>query len=221
MHRSAAAVVFFPLRKRDFCPSLLLVCTCTHTVAYLKPRGPRHPTNISVNPVCACTLCHREPSIHHSHKGDIFWLWDVSLGGISNHDKSRLSTMSCSFAFSFVRAWWLPQWKNQDWAHQMLKPVFICVHGNEATISYCVWIHSYFMGVILLLYSTAFLFIGSACSFCLSWLIWLFGFILFDVWELFLLRNNAVPPPQAVFLLPPFVKQFAVLLICKFATTSC
>lgn len=154
-----------------------------------------------------------DPAIHHTHKGYIFWLSDVSHSGISNHDKSRLSTMSCSFVFSFVLALWLLQWQRRvgklNWAHQMLKPVlFICVHGNEATICFCVWIPAYFMGVSLRSYGTPYLFIGSACSLARhDWFGFWFFFCL--ICELFI---NAPPRCSTSSIKCPFVKQF--LLIC-------
>lgn len=93
-------------KQRWICLSLLIMCTgmCTCNTPTLCGEMWKIP-HLSAR--CVAT----DPAIHHTHKGYIFWLSDVSHSGISNHDKSRLSTMSCSFAFSFVLALWLLQWQ--------------------------------------------------------------------------------------------------------------
>lgn len=90
------------LQKKDarkpkwICLSLLIMCTgmCTCNT-------PKHAWwNVILHLSARCVAT--DPAIHHTHKGYIFWLSDVSHSGVSNHDKSRLSTMSCWFVFSFV-----------------------------------------------------------------------------------------------------------------------
>lgn len=76
-------------------------------------------------------------------KGYMFWLSDGSHSGVSNHDKLLLGTMSCSFAFFIcflvlTAAVAAKNVQHQDIWLGMLQPVFICVHGNEASLWRCI-----------------------------------------------------------------------------------
>lgn len=92
-------------KQKWICLSLLIMCTgmCTCNT-------PKHAWwNVILHLSARCVAT--DPAIHHTHKGYIFWLSDVSHSGVSNHDKSRLSTMSCWFVFSFVLGLRLLQWQ--------------------------------------------------------------------------------------------------------------
>lgn len=76
-------------------------------------------------------------------KGYMFWLSDGSHSGVSNHDKLLPGTMSCSFAFFIcslvlTAAVAAKNVQHQDIGLDMLQPVFICVHGNEASLWRCI-----------------------------------------------------------------------------------
>lgn len=76
-------------------------------------------------------------------KGYMFWLSDGSHSGVSNHDKLLPGTMSCSFAFFIcslvlTAAVAAKNVQHQDIGPGMLQPVFICVHGNEASLWHCI-----------------------------------------------------------------------------------
>lgn len=76
-------------------------------------------------------------------KGYMFWLSDGSHSGVSNHDKLLPGTMSCSFAFFIcslvlTAAVAAKNVQHQDIGLGMLQPVFICVHGNEASLWRCI-----------------------------------------------------------------------------------
>lgn len=137
-------------------------------------------------------------------EGYMFWLSDGSHSGVSNHDKLLPGTMSCSFAFFIcslvlTAAVAAKNVQHQDIGPGMLQPVFICVHGNEASLWRCISfiLHGCYCSAII-----HFIVLVSARQDCFYLSVW---------WELL------IEPSLILYLLHNILQQLYFLSPHKFA----
>lgn len=115
----------------------------SHSMHFLAGLCSRSTSHVHTSAAFRCWLVLILCIIITLTEGYMFWLSDGSHSGVSNHDKLLPGTMSCSFAFFIcslvlTAAVAAKNVQHQDIGPGMLQPVFICVHGNEASLWRCI-----------------------------------------------------------------------------------